>query len=67
MKAELGCSPTDGRKWVWKKSGEGLSERLVEGTVKFGGGYIMQLWAALGGMGCSGPAKLMETWMLTSM
>src|SRR5258708_6345885 len=30
----------DGRKWVWKKSGEGLSDRLVEGTVKFGGGHM---------------------------
>src|SRR5260370_17348777 len=34
---------SDGRKWVWKKSGEGLSDRLVEGTLKFGGGSIM-LW-----------------------
>ena len=23
---------SDGRKWVWKKAGEGLSDRLVEGT-----------------------------------
>src|SRR5258708_30445705 len=49
---------SDGRKWVWKKSGEGLSNRLVEGTVKFGGGHVM-LW----GM----PAKLMVIWMPTSM
>ena len=27
---------SDGRKWVWKKPGEGLSKRLVKGTVKFG-------------------------------
>src|SRR3954451_647967 len=27
---------SDGRKWVWKKAGEGLSERLVKGTKKFG-------------------------------
>ncbi|OJT15813.1 hypothetical protein TRAPUB_3655, partial [Trametes pubescens] len=25
---------SDGRKWVWKKRGEGLSDRLVEGTLK---------------------------------
>ena len=28
---------SDGRKWVWKKAGEGLSDRLVQGTQKFGG------------------------------
>lgn len=32
---------SDGRKWVWKKSGEGLSDRLVQGTLKFGGGSLM--------------------------
>lgn len=26
---------SDGRKWVWKKAGEALSNRLVEGTKKF--------------------------------
>ena len=30
----------DGRKWAWKRAGEGLSDRLVEGTVKFGGGSV---------------------------
>ena len=25
---------SDGRKWAWKRTGEGLSDRLVEGTVK---------------------------------
>src|SRR5260370_36500632 len=25
---------SDGRKWVWKKKGEGLSDRLVQGTLK---------------------------------
>ena len=34
---------SDGRKWVWKQKGEGLSERLVQGTQKFGGGSLM-LW-----------------------
>ena len=32
---------SDGRKWVWKVVGEQLSDRLVEGTVKFGGGNVM--------------------------
>jgi hypothetical protein len=31
---------SDGRKWVWKGKGEGLSDRLVEGTQKFGGGSL---------------------------
>jgi hypothetical protein len=37
---------SDGRKWVWKKAGEGLSERLVEGTKKFGGGSLM-MWGCM--------------------
>ena len=37
---------SDGRKWVWKKAGEGLSDRLVEGTVKFGGGSVM-VWGCM--------------------
>jgi hypothetical protein len=43
---------SDGRKWVWKKAGESLSERLVQGTLKFGGGCIMvwgcMLWEGVG-------------------
>jgi transposase len=37
---------SDGRKWAWKKQGEGLSDRLVEGTVKFGGGSLM-MWGCM--------------------
>ena len=37
---------SDGRKWVWKKPGEGLSDRLVEGTLKFGGGSLM-IWGCM--------------------
>ena len=33
---------SDGRKWAWKRAGEGLSDRLVEETVKFGGGSMCQ-------------------------
>jgi transposase len=43
---------SDGRAWVWKKAGEGLSRRTVEGTVKFGGGSVMiwgcMLWDGVG-------------------
>jgi transposase len=37
---------SDGRKWVWKRAGEGLSDRLVSGTVKFGGGSVM-IWGCM--------------------
>jgi transposase len=37
---------SDGRKWAWKKAGEGLSDRLVEGTLKFGGGSVM-MWGCM--------------------
>ena len=37
---------SDGHKWVWKKQGEGLSGRLVQGTLKFGGGSLM-LWGCM--------------------
>ena len=37
---------SDGRQWVWKKDGEGLSDRLVEGTKKFGGGSLM-MWGCM--------------------
>jgi transposase len=37
---------SDGRKWVWKKAGEGLSDRLVQGTMKFGGGSLM-MWGCM--------------------
>ena len=32
---------SDSRKWAWKRAGEGLIDRLVEGTVKFGSGSVM--------------------------
>ena len=46
---------SDGRKWAWKKAGEGLSDRTVAGTVKFGGGSLMMwgcmMWEGVG-YGC---------------
>ena len=47
---------SDGKEWVWKKVGEGLIEREVQGTVKFGGGNIM-VW---GCMGWNGVGQLAE-------
>src|SRR3979490_2641759 len=37
---------SDSRKWAWKRAGEGLSDRLVEGIVKFGGGSVM-VWGCM--------------------
>jgi transposase len=43
---------SDGRQWIWKKPGEGLSDRTVEETLKFGGGSLMvwgcMLWDGIG-------------------
>ena len=41
---------SDGRKWVWKRSGEGLTARDVQGTVKFGGGILM-MWGCMTAQG----------------
>src|SRR6266481_926630 len=43
---KINCLGSDGRKWAWKRAGEGLSDRLVEGTVKFGGGSVM-VWGCM--------------------
>ncbi|KAJ8463965.1 hypothetical protein ONZ51_g9903 [Trametes cubensis] len=53
---KINCLGSDGRKWVWKKTGEGLSSRLVEGTMKYGGGSLM-LW---GCFGWEGPGYAMK-------
>ena len=61
---KINCQGSDGRKWVWKKSGEGLSDRLVEGTAKFGGGSIM-IWGCMTWEGVGYAAKLMAGWTVT--
>ena len=43
-----------------EKPGEGLTDRLVQGTVKFGGGSLM-IW---GCMFWEGPGYVMGGWML---
>ena len=40
---KINCLGSDGRKWVLKRPREGLSDRLVEGTVKFKGGSVI-IW-----------------------
>lgn len=41
---------SDGRKYIWKKKGSGLTSREVESTVKFGGGHLM-VWGCMGWQG----------------
>ena len=53
----INCIESDGRKWVWKKPGEGLSDRLVEGTLKFGGGSLM-MWGCMGWEGVGYSCKI---------
>ena len=44
---KVNCLGLDGRHLVWKEVGEWLSDRVVEGTVKFGGGDVM-VWGCMG-------------------
>jgi hypothetical protein len=48
---------SDGKKWAWKKKGEGLSPRLVEPTLKFGGGSVM-MWGCMFWDGVGYAAKI---------
>jgi transposase len=41
---------SDGKQWGWKMVGEGLLDRLVSGTVKFGGRSIM-VWGSISSRG----------------
>ena len=43
---KINCLGSDGRKWAWKKAGEKLGDRLVKGTLKFGGGSLM-MWGCM--------------------
>ena len=45
-KTKINHLESDGREWAWKRVGEGLSDRLVKGTVTFGGGSVM-LWGCM--------------------
>lgn len=37
---------SDGKHWVWKRPQEGVTDRTVNGTLKFGGGSIM-IWGCI--------------------
>ena len=54
---KINCLGSDGCKWVWKRLGEGLSDRLVEGTVKFGEGSVM-IWGCMTWKGVGYAAKI---------
>ena len=54
---KINCLGSDGRKYVWKREGEALSDRLVEGTVKFGGGNLM-MWGCMGRDGVGYACKI---------
>lgn len=49
---------SDGEHYVWRRKGEKLSKRLVQGTVKFGGGSLM-MWGCMGWDG-PGYASMIE-------
>ena len=60
-KTKINHIGSDGRKWVWKRAGKSLSNRLVEGTVKFRGGSVM-MWGCMtwegAGMACKIDGKM---------
>ena len=49
------CS--NGRQWVWKRSGAGFTDREVAGTVKFGGGGLM-VWGCMSAKGVGYMARI---------
>ena len=54
---KINCLGPKRCKWVWKRPGEGLSDRLVEGTVKFRGGSVM-IWGCITWEGVGYAAKI---------
>jgi len=48
---------SNGRKWTWKNPSEGLSDRLVQGIVKFDGGSVM-VWRCITWQGVGYAAKI---------
>ena len=48
---------SDGHKWVWKKAGEVLSDRLIEDTVKFERGSLM-MWGCMTQQGVGYATKI---------
>ena len=54
---KINCIGSDGMRWAWKKAGEGLSDRLVRATVKFGGGSLM-MWGCMAWQGVEMACKI---------
>ena len=54
---KINCLGSDGCKWAWKKAGEELSNRLVEGTVKFDRGSVM-IWSYITWQGVGFATKI---------
>ena len=54
---KINCLGSDRHKWVWKRPGEGLNDRLVEGTVKFREGSVM-IWGCMTWHGVGYAAKI---------
>ena len=50
MRPKVNRLGSDGQEYIWKKKGQGLIAREVQGTVKFGGGDIM-VWGCMGWKG----------------
>ena len=48
---------SDGRKYIWKSPREGLTDRTVQPTVKFGGGSLM-MWGCITAKGPGGFCKI---------
>jgi len=51
-KTKINRFRSDDREWAWKKKGESLSDRLVQPTVKFGGGSLI-MWGCMSWEGVS--------------
>ena len=43
---KINCLGSDGKRYVWKQAREGLNDRLIQETVKFGGENLM-MWGCM--------------------
>jgi transposase len=54
---KINCIGSDGQKWLWNKANEGLSDQLVQGTQKHGGGSMM-MWGCMSWKGIGWACKI---------
>ena len=54
---KINCLGSDECKWVWKRPGEGLSDRLVKRTVEFEEGSVI-IWGCMTWEGVGYAAKI---------